>query len=354
PIEVVTNSISKNKELEFFRVFLLRIQAQNFQREQKLKETVELLNKAIVLARKHNEQIVVARLLQNLANVIKHTNVKRATNILLTSRVMSEELGYLYNIGLIQSELGHIMGFRGELNAAVEYNREYARILKSLACPGPLTYAITASYLNQSGNGEEALESARASIDLLSSSPRYDPFAHAQMAYAWINLEEYEEAKAELAKAQELVTKSGDFRLLVWCRLIEGILDKAEGRFDSAIECFNEVWKHLEEDPTPIFQNLCLLNLTDIEIEKLSEKSLDKEATHSGPWMQRLEEHTQKNDFPGIAAQFLLLKARLRHKQGLFEEVRKILKQVQKTAEAPSMKYLNDMSVAMSPDTILN
>jgi tetratricopeptide (TPR) repeat protein len=354
PIEAVTRSVTENKELEFFKLYLLRIQAQNLLREQNLKEMIELLNKAIILARKHDEQFVLARLLHELANKVKHTNVKRAIDILLTARELSEQLGYLYNIGLVQSELGHIMGVRGEFNAAIEHNLEYARILKSLACPGPATYAVIASYLNQSGNGEKALELARTSIDLLSSSPRIASYAHTQMAYAWINLEKYDEAKAELAIAQNLVTKSGDSRLLVWCRLVEGILDKVEGRFDSAIQCFTEVTKYLEEDPTPLWQNICLLNLTDIEIAKLTKDSLDKVTTHSGPWMRKLEEHTQKNDLPGIAAQSLLLKAKLCHRQGHFDEIRKILKEVQKIAKSPSMKYLNDLAISMFPDIIVS
>ncbi|MFX1560816.1 MAG: tetratricopeptide repeat protein [Promethearchaeota archaeon] len=353
PIEVVTRSINEKKELRFFKLYLIMIHAESLQREQRLKEMIELVNQAIIIARKYDDEIILAHLLHYLANKIKHTDVKRALDILFTTQELSEQLGYLFNIGNVKSELGHIMGIRGEYNSAVENNLEDAEIAKSLSCPAALAYAVVASYLNQSGNGEEALERARFSIDLLESSPRIAPFAHTQMAYAWINLERYDEAKAELAIAQKLVTKSGDSMQLLWYRSVEGILDKAEGRFDSAIECFTEVVDNLEEDPVPLFQNVCLLNLTDIEIANFTKDSSGKTTTSSGPWMEKLKEHAEKNDLPGIAAQSLLFKAKLLHKQGQFDEVRKILKEVHKTAEAPSMRYLNDLAISMFPDIIV-
>ena len=69
--------------------------------------------------------------------------------------------------------------------------------------------------------------------------------------------------------------------------------------------------------------------------------------------MKKLDEFARKNDLPGIAAQSLLLKAKLCHKQGQFDEVRKILKQVQKTAKAPSMRYLNDLAISMFPEIVM-
>ena len=89
------------------------------------------------------------------------------------------------------------------------------------------------------------------------------------------------------------------------------------------------------------------------EIEMLSEESLKEKTESSGPWMQELEQYVQNYDLPGIAAQTLLLKAKLCHRQGQFDEVRKILKEVKKRAEAPSMRYLNDLAISMFPDIIV-
>jgi tetratricopeptide (TPR) repeat protein len=176
---------------------------------------------------------------------------------------------------------------------------------------------------------------------------------HAELAWALINLGRYEEANTELATAYETASKSGDSVQMMWVRLIDGIHDKAERHFDNANLIFKEILKDLENDPLPVLQNICLLNLTEIEIEMLTDVSLKKNSDESGPWMARLVEHAEKHDLPGIAARALLLKAELRRKQGRFDEVRKLLSAVQKTSEAPSMRYLNDLAISMFPDIII-
>jgi len=140
---------------------------------------------------------------------------------------------------------------------------------------------------------------------------------------------------------------------MTWNALLEGLLDKAESNFENAVTNFKEVLKFFEEDPIPNFQNICLLNLTEIEIEMLTEESLDEKIESSGPWMKKLEEHAKTNDLPGVAAQSMILKAKLRHRQGQYDEVRKILKEVVKIAQAPSMKFLNDLVISKFPDIIL-
>jgi tetratricopeptide (TPR) repeat protein len=353
PIEAITSSVNENKDLEFFKSFLHWIEAEAFRREYKRKDALILLRQALVIARKFDDQIMVADLLGALANQIKHSDLKQAIDLLISSREISERLGYKIRIGLVQHELGHIMGFRGELDAAIEHQFEYRAIRESIG-PTPIYLnSVIASYYNQIGNGEKALELAKIALTLADSARRQLAYTRAQIAWALINLGRFDEAKAELAICHELASKSGDSLQMVWYNIVEGILDKAESNFDSAVINFKEVLKYYEEDTIPMFQNICLLNLTEIEIEMLADESLEKRTNLSGPWMERLIEHAEKNDLPGIAARALLLKAELRKRQGRTDEVRKILKEVQKTAESPSMKYLNDLAISMFPDIIV-
>jgi len=147
--------------------------------------------------------------------------------------------------------------------------------------------------------------------------------------------------------------KSGDSIQLLWTRLVEAVLEKEEKNYDSATMIFREVLRLLEEIPAHLVQNVCLINLTETEIDTLTEESLNENLDSSGPWMKKLVEYAEKNDLPGIAARALLLKAKLRHKQGQFDEVLRILKDVQKTAKSPSMKYINDLALSMFPDIII-
>ncbi len=353
PIEAVTSSVNENNDLKFFKSYLLRIEAMAFLREYKRKDVVILLRQALTIARKFDDQIMVAKLLHFLANYIKHTDVKQAIDLLISSRELSEQLGYRYGIGRVQLELGFIMGLRGELDAAIEYHFEYSAIRESLGRSATFMNSVIASHYNQAGNGEKALELAKTTLALADSESRDLAYTRAQIAWALIILGRFDEAKAELAVSHELASKSGDSLQMAWYNMVEGILDKAESNFDNAVTNFKEVLKYYEEDPILVIQNICLLNLTEIEIEMLTDESLDEKSDSSGPWMQKLVEHAEKNDLPGVAARALLLKAKLRHKQGQYDEVRKILKEVKKIAQAPSMKYLNDLVISMFPDIIV-
>jgi tetratricopeptide (TPR) repeat protein len=233
---------------------------------------------------------------------------------------------------------------------------DFEVIREHLGLSTQLSRTFVASLYNQYGKGEQAYQYSKSAVDSSKtvSFTRILPRIHAELAWALINLGRYEEANTELATAYETASKSGDSGYMMWARLVDGILDKAEKHFDSAHSIFKEILKDLENDPVPVLQNICLLNLTEIEIQMLTDKSLKKDSDVSGPWMAKLVEHAQKNDLPGIAARALLLKAELRRRQGRLDEVRKTLKQVQEIANAPSMKYLNDLMVSSFPDIILS
>jgi len=352
-MQTITESIHNNKDLEFFKAYLLRINAGRFDNEGKIREALDLRNQALILARKHDEQVMVSYLLNLVAVLVKHSDVNRAIELLLSARELSERLGYRYNLGFIQHNLAHIMGLRGETNAAIAYHIEYRDVCTSLGIPIGHTNTVIAFYYNQIGDGEKALEYATSIDEETPLFGTYSAFTQVQVAYALINLGRLEEAKDTLANAQDLAIKSGVSNYLMFHRAVEGILDKTEQRYDAAIDCFKDVLKYIEDDPVPVYQNICLINLTEIEIDRLTDESLEKESDSSGPWMNKLFEHIEKNDLPGIAARALLLKAKLRHNQRRFDEARELLKEVMKKAESPSMRYLNELAINMIPDLIV-
>jgi len=353
PIESITFSVNENKDLKFFKLYLLWIEALAFQRDNKRKDAVILLRQALTIARIFDDQISVAVLLYSLSGQIRHTDVKQAIDLLISSRELSEQLGYRNGIGLAQHQFGHLMGFRGELDAAIEYQFECIAIQESLGLSATYLNSVIAMYYNMARNGEKALELAKTVLVLTHYKIRELAYSRAQIAWALINLGRFDEAKAEIAVCHELASKSGISWQMTWNALLEGLLDKAESNFENAVTNFKDVLKYYEEDPIPNYQNICLLNLTEIEIDMLTDESLDKKNDLSGPWMKKLEEHVKMNDIPGVAAQSMILKAKLRHRQGQYDEVRKILKEVVIIAQAPSMKYLNDLVISMFPDIIV-
>ncbi|MFX1485152.1 MAG: tetratricopeptide repeat protein, partial [Promethearchaeota archaeon] len=286
-------------------------------------------------------------------SLMKHSDVNRAIELLHSAREMSERLGFRHNIGLIQQHLAHTLGLRGETNAAIDHHIEYQNVLASLGLPAFGMNTVIAFYYNQIGDGEKALELVTSVPETIASMRPFSTSNHIQAAYALINLGRLEDAKDALATAHDLAIKSGVSSNLMYYRTVEGILDKAERRYDAAIDCFKDVLKFIEDNPIPLWQNICLLNLTEIEIDRLSDESLSKESDSSGVWMKRLFEHVEKNDLPGVAARALLLKAKLHYKQGRLDEAREMLREVKKKAESPSMRYLNDLAITMMPDLIV-
>ncbi|MFW9962969.1 MAG: hypothetical protein ACFFCX_05385, partial [Candidatus Sifarchaeia archaeon] len=213
--------------------------------------------------------------------------------------------------------------------------------------------SVIAFYYNMSGDGNRALDRVKKAISPENAPNRQLAYTRAQQAWALITLGRYNEAKEVIDLCHKLALKSGDVSNVNWYYMVEGLLDKAEKRLENAQMNFQKVLNYVESNPIPLFQNICLLNLAEMEVDMLKEISLHEKRDLSGNWMEKLEEHVQENDFPGIAAQSMILKAKLRYRQGKYDDAKKILKEVQKTAKTPSMRYLNDMIISKFPDIIV-
>ncbi|MFX1485086.1 MAG: tetratricopeptide repeat protein, partial [Promethearchaeota archaeon] len=349
PIDAIKASVNENSDLEFFKAYLLHFEALGYLRENKTKEGLAKLEQALAVTRRFDDQILSTDYLIDIASYIKHSDPQQGLDLFTSAKGLGEKLGYKDRIGMINQQLGHMKGIRGEMDAAIENQIEYKRIRETLGLPTEYMSTVIAFLYNQIGDGAKAYEYAKIILDFQDSVLRHLPYTRAQLCWALINLGRYEEAKVELAAAQTIAYKSGTSEQFLWVRMVEGILDKEEGRFDTAIECLTEVLNYTTDDPRPVFQNICLLNLTEIEIELFIDELMDGKIDTSGPWMQRLFEHAENNDFPGIAARALLLKAEFHRRQGRLDEVRRLLIEVQETAKTPSMRYLNDIAVSMFP-----
>ena len=364
PIEAIVSSVERNPDLECFNSYLLWMKAHEYERDDKSEEAIREYKRALTTARKFDDQLMMADIIRMIANLIRLTDAKQGTDLFISSRDLSVKLGYTCGVGKIQRSLGLIKQSRGEFDAAMEYELDWKKIADSIGRESWSADLLIACMYNQYGKGEEAYYLAKTALDFAahSSVARFLSRPHTELAWALINLGKYDRAEEELALAHKIATKSGSFSQMMWIELVEGILDKVEGNFDNATLVFKKVLEQLYNNPiqnifilnlnNPI-QNICLLNLTEIEIELLTDESLKKNSDLSGPWMAKLVEHAEKNELPGIAARASLLKAELRRKQGRFDDMRKLLKQVQKMAKTPSMKYLNDLAVSMFPDIIV-
>ncbi|MHA1903795.1 MAG: hypothetical protein ACW992_01310 [Candidatus Thorarchaeota archaeon] len=367
-IQTITNRVDTDKEFEFFGSYLLRFKAIRANFDSHFQDAVELLNQALLLARKCDEQVVIADVLSGLADnlksdpaphIKKHLNLKGKgrepiIQLMNASRNLSEQLGYRYRIGYVQQNVGNFNGARGELNFAIENILEFHRIRESLGISVSITNTMLAFYYNQMGAGDEALKRVDAAIHSKDPLRRLSSWALTQRAWALINLGRHDEARADLEISKDLVSKSGvAIWWFVWYQIVEGILYKVERNFEAATTTLEDALNYLEGNPFGVVDNICLLNLTEIEIELFDKESLDKPSDTSGPWMEKLEESARVNNRPGAAAQSLILKAKFLQRQGRYDEMKMMLKRVQKVAFESGMTFLNEMVKSSFPDVIL-
>jgi len=365
PIEAIADRVEKDGDFECFNSYLLWMRAHEYEREDNTEEAVREYKRALTTARKFDDQLMVADITRMIAEHIRQVDIRQASNLYASTRELSIKLGYKCGVGKVQRSLGLIKQSRGEFDAAMEYESDWKKIADSIGRESWFADCLIARMYNQYGKGEEAYHLAKTAVDFAahSSGDRSLSLPHIELAWALINLGKYDDAEEELAIAHRIATKSGSSSQLMWIELVEGILDTAKHNFENAVLVFKKVLEELYNNPiqnifllkfnNPI-QNVCLLNLTEIEIETLNDESIKKSSDLSGPWMAKLVEHAEKNDLPGIAARALLLKAKLRRKQKRFDDMRRLLKQVQETAKASSMKYLNYLIVTSFPEIILS
>ncbi|MFW9793006.1 MAG: tetratricopeptide repeat protein [Candidatus Thorarchaeota archaeon] len=341
----VETTLTENKELECFSPTLYLIRAVQFLQEGNPKEAMALAQQSLDISLKYDDRLTYAFFLPFFSNMVKEQNLQKAMDLLLEVKELSESLGYKRGEAIIAHHLGHIMAARGEINEAIAYQKEHLRIWESVSKVKEETIHALPSFIismlyNSIGDGDQALKYAGGGLHV-DIAEAHQPFALSQLAWAMRNLGKPNRAYEELAIAKKIANSSGNIRVFSWIHLVEALLEKDDGNFLNAIHYLEESLKAGAHIVTIV--NLCLLNLTEIEVETYSKDNGDTTGETSGPWMQKLEKHTREKDLPGIAAQTMILKAMLRLKQGCQLEAKQIVEEVLRISESTSMRYLRGL-----------
>lgn len=351
PYDSVIDSIREKDEFEYFRSYLLLIDAFKLVNEYKMAQASVLGEEALQIAKKYDDQLLMTSIFLFIGQELKHSDVKRAIDYVLQARDLSEKHGFEEGLGLVQHILSHIHGIRGEYDAAIEHQKNYRDMLLSRSKRVGFVDAVIALYYNMSGDGESAYDYVK-DFNFINTPARFSAHFQTQIVWSMYNLQRYNKARVELQRLHQLAIESGEDMFLMRYELLEALLDKAEGDFDNAKRTLEKIYGYYEKDPIPAFENHCLLHLVDIEIANLSIDSLDTKAELSGPWMKVLDEHVRRFDLPGIDAQSKFMKAKLRQKQCHTEEVTRLISEVSKASESPSMRYLKNLISKEFPEIV--
>jgi len=351
PLRILESKIEGDEDFSFFLSFLHHIKAEEFQREGKIDEAKAWYDRAITIAKKHDDLTHVAVLLYNKANMIKNVNFNEALSILRSQRSVSEELGCLYTLRLNDLALGLIAQARGEYETAVKHLEEHVHSLDSLGLDSWLDFhkIVVVALYNQMNIGDRALKAINDVLEGYQSETPWFPYIH--QTWALLNLNRVDEAVQTLDLARDRPPKSGTDWLLGYIHFLDGLLFKKRYEFPSAKFELEQAHSLFGSFPST---NQTLIHLTDVEIEMFSYEKEKLNADFSGPWMQKLMEQVQEKDLPGIEAQAMLLKAKFRFKQGRTSDAKKLIKKVLKTSKSSGMNYLKSMAELLLPELLVS
>ena len=203
---------------------------------------------------------------------------------------------------------------RGEYSEAYDLNLENLKSLESIGAEGG-TYIHNLSVMcNEMGNGREALEWAQQAVTAYDKMPLFRPVAHFDVAWSLVNLGRLSEAEEHMKLAREYLVKSGYESVLAIEQMVNGVLERAQGDYESAMDSFQRA--------------------LDINLK-------ERRHNRATSCMVRLAE-TEVMDLPGVIGLALYLKGELRLKQGRLIEAQELEYEVQKMAEFPGLAYLKD------------
>ncbi len=350
PLDILESKIKNDDDYNFFLSSLHRIKATRLAAEFNIEEARIWYDQAIAVATKHDDLEKLTNLLLEKANMIKNVNFDEALSILKIQRDICDQIGYVDNRGLNTHCLGHIAMARGEYNAAIEYQSEYFTIRKSLGLPVGTSKCVLAYLHNLKGDGNTALQLAiEGKKDMVL---RDISFAQFQQAWAFINLDRIDDAIRVLYELKESSLKRGTEGGLGWIHFLEGMIEKRHHEYSSALFSLEEALDIFEPQRVPIWINMTLVQLTDVEIDAYPYNKKPVKTKLSGPWMQRLMKQVEERELPGFAMQTLLLQAKFAFKQGRIAQSNKMIKKVLKAAETPGMMYLREIAESLIPELV--
>ncbi|MGY5878854.1 MAG: hypothetical protein RTV31_01330 [Candidatus Thorarchaeota archaeon] len=307
-------------------------------------EALQTYERALSLAREYDDLPLIADGLYAIAEEIRIEDPSRASDIVAEHNKIAEELGYAWAQARSPLIPGWIMIYRGEFDAALSHLLEFREAVESIDHPDVFSNFVLAFAYNLVRNGENALAYLNSIKEKVDDRHRNMALYYMQCAYASINVGDERKALAHLNTAQQLAVRSGFQSYLDQHQFLDGIIEKEQRDFDSAICTLETLLKRFGKSNT-VYRTLCLFHLADIEVETYSTES---EAI-SESWLNRFEKYVEEKAYPGFVAQAKILKAKLLEKQGEHEKAQAMIAEVLEVAKSPSMRYLTEMVTTYIP-----
>ena len=346
-IDELEQLIAGNEKLDCFNALLLHFKAQQHVRVD-YRKAARIMEQAYESALENDDLVLAVQTLVSSAVILRNFDRPKALKTAEKAETLALQLGLGgFEADSLNIKAG-VYSARGEYNAAIDctfarmkvYEREGSASMRD--SPHNMAYLY-----NEMGESEEALEWSKIAFELYRSGLWAAPYPFFDMARALISLGQLDEGKEYLEEGMKAALRLGDELLLQVSYFNEGLLETAERRFENAMLSFAkslEICDHVERQQR---LNSTLIAMTECEIMQFiphDERLLDE---HSGQCMERLEKEVEEKDIPGIEGRLLLLKAKLRIKQGRKEEAEILLDNVRRLAENPHIRYLAERAAEL-------
>jgi tetratricopeptide (TPR) repeat protein len=353
----VEQLLKHNSELDCFLPRFYIINAYRYRDEGNSSSALKEIDKAYKFSRKYNDikDIAHSYLERAIIFVTYYMLPKSDSEVRKNLEKALEglrELGDKRMIGKSLNTFGVYCGTRGEFDESLDCYMQSLKMLEEVEEPiYEIPHNICMTYCSM-GNRHEALEWAKVSLNAFLVENRSIEYGYLDLAWAHILQGQIDEAAEHLDIAKEWVLKSGLEPALAWWYRVEGLLERARGNHNSAMESLLSGYEIMERNKRRSRLIVCLCDLAETEVELFEPTRENWSEEYSGPWLQKAEETIQKQGLPGFMAIIEIIKAELRLKQGRHDEARLIVEEVSKIAEKVGLEYLKSQLVALQASFI--
>jgi tetratricopeptide (TPR) repeat protein len=301
--------LADRPELECFKPGFHNLSCWIHAMEGNTRKAVSEIRVGLEIARKYDDRHRLLKLLTDLANLTKNSDVRSALVHLEDAYLLCTELDSRYDKSVILNEMGLVSTILGEYDLALKCHLDSVRMEES---EGSLGYFaslnLSHAYLNLN-DGHRALAWAESAMERV--EPVGTIWSHLTMARSLIALESLEDAAHHLEVAKFMALKSGYESVLGQYYYVSGLYEKAMEEPETAIQTLEQALDIYERQNILLYVVYCLLALSEAELAAAKVSDADFDADTSGPWMSRLGRLAEDRDLPGIMMLHALLKADL-------------------------------------------
>jgi tetratricopeptide (TPR) repeat protein len=339
-IEDAGNMLEKHPELECFKSGFHNLNCWVHAMEGDTTKAVSEIELGLEIAERFDDRHRKMKLLTDLANLTKNSDVRSALVLLEDAYLLCTELDSRYDKSVILNEMGLVSTILGEYDLALKCHLDSVRMEESEGSLGFFgTLNLSHAYLNL-GDGLAALAWAESAMKQV--EPDGTIWSNLTMARALLTLESLEDAAHHLDNAKFLALKSGYESVLGQYYYVQGLYEIAVGDYETAIQTLEQALDIYERHNILLYVVYCLVALSEAELAIVKGTHADLDADTSGPWMTRLERLAKEKDLPGIMMRHSLLKADLQLMQNRGSAARETLENGLDCSHSPGVRTLRE------------